>query len=302
MSGGFLRSVLIVARHELAEGVRTRRAIVVLILYLAGSVAATNGFISALNRIEDQVSDMLALAPEASTGAVADALWESPRFRDMITALVKDPEVARALFAVPPIALIYGWLAFTFTPILVMLTTSSRIADEVGSGSARLVFLRTQRQAWVLGKFMGQSLVVILALILSVIGAWVTARLRMDGLDGGAAAAGMIVFAGKAWIFSLAFVGLALGVSQVTRHANLATAIGFLAWIGMRILAWTAGRMQGGGVRELWYVVHMMTPHGHWVDLWRPDIAHIVSATLFLAALGFVYLFAGHAVLSRKDL
>lgn len=302
MRSGFFRSVLIVARHELAEGIRTRRAVVVLILYLAGSVTATNGFISALNRIEEQVAEMLALAPGASTGAVADALWESRQFQRMITALVRDRDVARALFAVPPIALMYAWLAFTFTPILVMLTTSSRIASEIGTGSVRLVFLRTQRLAWAFGKFLGQSLVVIVALMLSVAGAWITARLRMDGLDGGAAAVGMIAYAGKAWIFSLSFVGLALGVSQTTRHPNLATVIGFVAWIAMRVLAWVAGRFEGDGVRELWHVARMITPHGHWVDLWRPDAAHVISATLFLSALGLVYLVIGHCILSRKDL
>ncbi len=302
MKQGFWRHIVIVARHELAEGFRSRRAIVVLILYMAGAVLATNGFISVINRVEDQVSDMLAVAPDASTGAVTRALWKSPRFRHMLTALVRDREVAESLLATPPIALIYGWLAFTFTPILVVLTTSSRIAEEVASGSVRLVFLRTQRHAWCLGKFAGQALLVIVALCLSAIGAWITARIRMTGLQAGPTAASMMIYAGKAWLFSLAFVGLALGVSQATRSPNLATAIGFVVWIGMRILGALATRFEGDGIRRVWYGIGLLTPHGHWVDLWRPNPASLMSATLFLAALGLTYLFLGYGILSRRDL
>lgn len=302
MKHGFWRHVVIVARHELADGFRSRRAIVVLILYLAGAVLATNGFISALNKIEDQVAEMLAVAPDASTGAVTRALWKSPRFRHMLTALVRDKEVAETLLATPPMALIYGWLAFTFTPVLVMLTTSSRIAEEVASGSVRLVFLRSQRHAWCVGKFAGQALLVIVALCLSVIGAWITARIRMTGLQAGATAAGMMIYAAKAWLFSLAFVGLALGVSQLTRSPNLATAIGFVVWIATRILAAVAGHFEGDGIRQVWHGVGLLTPHGHWVNLWSRDPANLASATLFLVALGMSYLFLGYAVLSRRDL
>ena len=158
MKAGNCRNVLIVARNELAEGLRSRRVVAVLVLYLAGAMVAMHGFISALIKMEEQLTKMLGISPGAAPGAVVDALWRSAQFREMVKALVRDKDVAMGLFAVPPIAVVFGWLVFAFTPVLVMLTTSSRIAEEIGSGSARFVFLRTPRATWCLGKFVGQAL------------------------------------------------------------------------------------------------------------------------------------------------
>jgi hypothetical protein len=69
----------------------------------------------------------------------------------------------------------------------------------------------------------------------------------------------------------------------------------------MRVVAWIADRLTGDGIRQAWRVVYALTPHGHWIDLWRPDAAHLASAALFLGALGLLYLFAGYGILARRD-
>ncbi len=301
MKHGFWRSALIIARHELADGLRTRRAAVVFVLYVAGAVLAMNGFISALQRMETQIANVLKVPAGAPTGAVVDALWRSHQFQDMVKALVRNDDVAMSLFQVPPVAVVYGWLAFVFTPFLVMLTAPSRISEELGSGSARLVLLRSSRSAWCLGKFMGQAVVVLVALFLSAAGAWCTARFRLTGMNGVAAGVAMALFAARAWVFSFSAVGLALGVSQLTRLPNVAIVLGMIAWIAMRVLAWVANFKAGKGLDALWEGIILMTPHGHWVDLWRPDLLHFGIGAVFLLALGLGYLFAGYAVLCRRD-
>ena len=91
---GFLRSILIVARYELADAIRTRRVIVLLILYLAGAMLACNGFITVLHKLEAQLVESLSLSPTSSAGAVTEALWKSTPFRRMITRLVGSKQVA----------------------------------------------------------------------------------------------------------------------------------------------------------------------------------------------------------------
>lgn len=298
----FLRDIFIIARQELDDSVRSRRAAVVLILYLAGAMLACNGFISAIHKVESQLTEALSLQAAATPGAVTDALWESARFRRMVISLVGDRETAMEMLSVPPIALIYGWLAFMFIPALVMLCTSSRIADEVAGGSCRFVLLRTSRPAWCIGKFVGQSLLVVLALALSAVGAWCTARFRLAGMDGVLAAQAMFVFAAKAWVYALAFVGLALGISQLTRSPHLATAGGLLAWIVIGVLFRFARHFEGDGIRQVWALVGMLTPHSHRWDLMRSAPSHVISGAVFCVALGLVFLMAGHAVFRKRDL
>lgn len=219
----FFKEVAVVARYELADAVRSRRAAVVIVLYMTGAVVAMNGFISILHRLEEQIARTLGISVLESAGAVTDSLWRSVHFRNMIIGLVGDRDIAMDLLDIPPIALMFGWLAFTFTPMLVMLTTSARIADEIGSGSVRYSLQRCSRATWSLGKFAGQAGLVVLALLLSAISAWVVARIRLDIMDSWATAQAFMIFAGKAWIYSFAFIGLATGVSQMSRPANRCT-------------------------------------------------------------------------------
>jgi len=281
---------------------RSRRAAVILVLYLAGSMLACNGFITVLHRLEQQLAEMLGLSAATSPGAVVEALWQNREFQRMLRHLVGDRETASQLLSVPPMALIYGWLAFTFTPMLVMLGSSSRIAEEVSTGSIRFVMLRTSRLSWCLGKFVGQALMLVVALLLSVIGAWCIARFRLTGLNDATAGAAMLLMAGKAWVYALAFLGLALGLSQLTRHAYLAMALGFLAWIVSSFAGMAARHLSGEGVRQVWDLVGMLIPQGHRIDLWRTDLPHTVSGFVFLLALGLTYLMAGHIFFSRRDL
>ncbi len=274
---------------------------VVLLLYVSGAMVSMHGFIKVVSLLEEQLCETLAIAPGASTGATTDAIQQSREFRKFTRRLARDHEVAEGLIKVPPVALFYGVVALLFTPVLVMLTSSGRISMELGSGSARLAFLRRSRLSWCLGMFFGQALLTIVALSLSAVGAWIVARLKMDGLDGMAAGMAMAGYAGKAWLLSLSAVGLALGVSQLTRLPHLATILGVVAWIVLRVLSAVAKYYTGDGVRQIWGGVFLLTPHGHWSDLWRTDPAHLVSAGVYLAALGFLYLMLGYVVLRRRD-
>lgn len=297
-----LRDIFVIARHELADSIRSRRVAVFLVLYLAGAMIACSGFISVVHRLEQQLSEALALSQSRAPGAVIDTVWKSRQFQDMITHLVGDPAIAREFFNIPVIALFYGWLAFVFTPLLVMLSASGRISEEVSSGSARFVLVRTRRQAWCLGKFAGQAVEVIVPLMLSAIGAWCVARFRLPTMDGAEALRTMIIYAWKVWLYSLPFVGLALGISQATRSPYLAMTAGFIAWIALVILSAVSTHFVGDGIRQAWQLVQIVNPLDHQLDLWRTDPRHVVSACVFLVALAFTYLSAGYAVLARKDL
>jgi ABC-type transport system involved in multi-copper enzyme maturation permease subunit len=297
----FLQHLAILTRFELADAIRSRRAAVVLLLYLAAALLSTNAFVTAIQKLETQLASILQLEAN-SPGAMADALWKSARFRQMIGSLIGDREVAQGLMGMPPIALLYGFLAFFYTPFFVLLTATPRVAGDVWSGAARFVLFRTSRAAWVLGKLFGQALLVLLAILLGALGAWCLARFRLEGMDGLAAARGMAVMAGKAWIFSLPFLGLAIGISQLVRSPNTANAIGFIAWLGTGILAVMAKHFAGDGVRQLWDLVLMLVPQGYQLDLWRLDALSLATATTTLLALGAAYTAAGFAVFSRRDL
>lgn len=297
-----LHTIWQVARHELADSIRSRRVIVMGLLYFAGSIVATAIFITVLQKLEGQLSTTLGLAASNKTGSVTATLWKSDAFRQMMTALIGDKALAKSLLDIPPLALFYAWLSFAFTPALVMLTSSARISEEIWSGSARFVLFRIPRLHWCFGKFAGQAIQLALALLLSAVGAWFTGFFRMNSFEPLATALAMLLFAGKAWIYSLAFLGVALGISQLCSGPNLAMAMSFLALIVMAILSGISGAFAGDGWRRAWDLLNSLTPSSHQLNLWWGDSAHAIPATVFLLTLCFAYLLAGFARFSRRDL
>ena len=297
-----LHTIGIVARHELQDSIRSRRVIVLLLLYLAGSAVGTAFFIGVLQRIETQLVESLGLATAGATGNVTATLWKSAAFRGILTHLIGDRTLAESLLAIPPLALYYGWLSFAFAPALVMLTASVRVSEEVWSGSVRFVLFRAGRLQWCLGKFAGQAAQIFAALILSAAAAWAVGCLRMHAFDPAANAAAMLVFAVKAWLYSLAFLGLATGISQVCGAPNLALALGFIGLIALSVLTEVSRHFAGAGARRLWDLANLLTPGGHRLDLWWGDAAHVVPAAVFLLALGGAYLLLGYLFFSRRDL
>jgi ABC-type transport system involved in multi-copper enzyme maturation permease subunit len=296
----FVRQVWVVWRYELADSVRSRRVLILLLLYLAGAMLTCNGLITAIHKLEGQLSETLSLPAASSPGAVTDALWRSKAFRDMVTGLVGNKEIALELLSLPPIAVIYGWLAFLFTPVLVTLSAAGRIAEEVSSGSVRYVLTRTSRPAWCLGKYLGQASEVLLALLLSAVGSWCLARFRMVGSDSWETARWIIIYGWKAWVYSLAYIGLALGVSQVVRSHYQATGLALGLLIIMGILSLMSHHFAGEGWRQLWQVTDYLFPMKQKLNLWRLQPAYVCNACFYLVALSMTYLFTGYAVFTRR--
>jgi hypothetical protein len=224
----------------------------------------------------------------------------------MATGLAGDKALAERLLSIPPLGIFYGWLSFAFAPALVMLTSAARISEEVWSGSVRFALFRVSRLEWVLGKFAGQAGQLMLALLLSATAAWLTGLVRMQAFEPAATAHAMAFFALKAWVYAMAFLGLATAISQLCTTPNIALAFGFLALIVLQVLTAVSHHLSGAFAapawRRVWDAVHALTPGGQRMDLWWGDAAHAAPATVFLLALSLCYLFAGYAAFSRRDL
>lgn len=297
-----LRAVVTIAGNEWADSLRSRRVLVMILLYVAGAVTATLVFLSLLKGIEQQLVETLGLTASAATGGVTATLWKSTNFRMMLIHLIGDRDLAVTLLDIPPLGLFYAWLSFTFAPLLVMLTSSSRIAEEISTGSIRYIGFRCSRLQWIIGKFTGQALQLLAAMLLSAAGAWLTGLFKMHSFEPLATLVSMLIFTMKAWLYALAFLGLATAISQLFTSPNLALAMGFLALILVSILSSISTHFAGDGFRRLWDILNVLTPQAHRLDLWRSQASSVIPAALFIVALAWAYLFAGYARFSRRDL
>lgn len=297
----FLRWVLLIARNEWGDAFRSRRAVVILLLYLSAAALTMNGLLSGILRLEKELGEILLLSASPEPGAVVDALWKSARFRDMVAGMVRSDSLAAELTGVSPVALAFAGLAFLYTPFLIALIAPVRVSEELAGGAVRYVLLRAPRLAWSLGKFLGQILFVAAGLALSAAGAWLITVIRLPGADHVAIGVSLLEWTVRVWMYGFTYVGLSLGVAHLTRSPGRATALALVAVIGMSILAWVTKTYDPTWLPGVAPVIHQLTPQAYRTDLWRQTPAYAGPAILALLCLGFTYLLAGYAVFRRRD-
>ena len=297
-----LRDLLLVAQFELADALRSRGVLGLLLVYLAGSVTGAAAFVSALASVEKALAAQLAVATTSKPGNITDALRDNEQFRQILGDLVGDASLVDALVAIPPMALFYGWLALTFVPALVVLSSCDTIAAELGSGSARYALARTDRLSWVLGKLTGQAALMAVGIAIGALGCWVVGFGWLAHFDAAGTAWWLLRLGSRAWVYGFAYLGLALGVSQLVRSANGARALAIAALIAVGV----GRQILGIGYIAQHYPILSSTllplfPGYHAMDLWRPDLGGRGPAMVMLLALGGTFFALGHAVLVRRD-
>lgn len=218
-----------VAVSEIAGAIRSRRALVILLLYLLASVFSMNGTITILGKVEHELVEVLQLPPSDETGVVSVTLWKSKIFQKMVRKAVNDDVVYADLEGRHPAELVYGWFAFLFTPLLVVLVAGNRISDDLRSGAIRYQIIRTTRGEWSIGKLLGQVGMIGLAVVFSALGAWAVVLYRLSGVGVFELLPALFGWSLRAWIYSWAWLGLILGLSHLTRSGARATAMGILA-------------------------------------------------------------------------
>jgi len=274
---------------EWENALRSRRALVLLLLYLAAAVLCMNGTISLLGRMESELVRVLRLPDAGQSGIVSETLWKSKSFRNMIAAGVDNRLVFEDISQRHPVELLYAWFAFFCAPILVVLVSGTRVAEDLRTGVARYMLVRTTRLEWSFGKYIGQALMIACALAVSAVGAWCMALCRLPVATAARLFLPMLGWGVSAWFYSLAWLGLALGLSHLTRSSMRATAFGILGVGACEALS------------HFFPEVEVVVPSGARMGLWRSSFTPQAVAVFHLATLGLVYLTAGAAVFNRRD-
>ncbi len=297
-----LRDAWVVAAFDLGESLRSRKVLVFLVLYVAGAVASTYIFTEVLSNVEQELAEQLLVARTETPGSLTQAVMESPELRRVLARLVHSDDLAAALVAIPPVALLYGWVALTFGPIFVTLTSSDAIASEVASGSVRFALFRTDRGAWALGKLLGQAALLALGIALGGVATWITGWARLASFAPWDTMLWIARYAATSYCYVFAFLGLALSVSQLTRSVPWSRALGLLALAGVFA---ANGWLDRDAVHEAAPVLadsaRVLLPGAHRLVLWRLSAVEVVPAAVMLIALGVTYFVLGHARFSRRD-
>ncbi len=301
-AGDALRGALLVARFDLGESLRSRKAIVLLVLYVVGAVVGTLVFVELLRALELVLSDALAVARTRRPGAMTETLMASEQMREVLEGWTGDPELAASLVRTPPIALFYGWLSMAFLPILVVLTSAEAFSSELASGSVRFSLSRIDRSAWAAGKALGQAALLTVGIALGSIAAFIVGAIRLGSFEALPTALALLSYSGSALVYGLAWLALVLSASQLTASVpgSRALAFAFITSVG---LASPLLEVLGAELGPTWLFesLRQALPSAHRVDLFRPDLLDRLPAVIALFAFGATVFALCHQRFLRRD-
>ena len=181
-------------------------------------------------------------------------------------------------------------------PPLTLMLSANRAASEIGSGSVLYMITRVTRLEWTLGKYLGSALLIMVGLLVGACGAWAVAFFKLSGADVAALFPSMLGWSLKAWVLSLAWLGLALGISHFFKSGAKADG---LAWVLLLLFSVVPDWLHWFGGRFAFLEILFPSTVKH--SLWRTSFVPVATATAWLLMLGLCYLSAGYAFFSRRD-
>jgi ABC-type transport system involved in multi-copper enzyme maturation permease subunit len=304
-TGSFARDVALVARFELAESVRSRLLLVMVLLFVGGGALGAWGYTRLIAKIEQQAAEVLGAPASARPGATVNRMRDARTYRDLLYFFLRDEAKADYYARLPPIVVFYGWAAFLFTPWLILFTAAETIAAEVASRSIRFSLLRTGRLPYALGKAAGQLAVLLAVTGLCALVFHIIAWVQLDGFEPGATALWLLAYWPRILLYNLPFLAFALAASMVAGSANLARMLALggavLLAIASGVAGWSRLRSSQAGA-VIGDLIAFVTPFGHNDGLSYPPGGALAGDVLVCLALAVLYFAAGFAVLARRDL
>jgi len=301
-----VRDTLVVARFELGEALRTRLVLVMLLLFMGGGGLGAWGFSQCLGRLEATAAQALGAPQTKKAGASLDRLKHTPVYRQFLRSAVNDDAKADYFVALPPMVVVYAFVALLFTPWLVLFTSSDTIATEVASRAIRYTLLRTGALEYALGKFLGQAVLVFCVIGTCGLTFFVVSWLNLASFDAAGIAWGILSFWPRVFVHTLPFLAFALMASMITSSANIAriTALGGAVVLGiLNGMAREASPLRVGPVSNvLWDAAQTLAPFSHSDGLMYPRGGEFVRDVLMCLALAVLYFCCGFVRLRRRDI
>ncbi len=277
-----------IARFDLMTLIRTKRALVALLIYLAGALA-TGG---ALVWVENQFGDKIQMARNAidTADALSSIKADAPKaYEAFATITGGDEATARHLLHMPLVLLGFFWTTLTFLPLLIALVSYDIVNSEVNQRSARFVLLRTSRLSLLLGKMLSHLLLFLAVTVAANVALFVYAWVELPAFDL-LPAAGLLL---RFWLltvpFGFCYIALAALVSSLVDGAGLSMAIMVGVLIGLGILSSSND-------------VGFLSPSYYKMMLWSPSLLTVMGGGLAFVVFGLLFLGGASARLRWRDL
>ncbi len=296
-----LRDSLIIARFEVLRAVRSWQAVALVALYVVAIVGGAYLFIEALAELEGALADTMGVARTRWPGPLTESLREGEQIGKMLDFLTGDEEVSKRLRGVPLLAIFVLWEGIGLAPFLAAMSASEAIAGDVRSRAIRFEVQRTGRSELVVGRFLGQLVLIGGATLVAILAVGGLGMALMGQQDPVRLFGSLFGFGLRVVLFSIPFVGVGVSLSAMTTSPAWARVMALALVAGSWILYGVCQIPTEGMQAVVADVITPLLPQSQAGSLWRSGMPGATGA-LVLLALGVGALAPGLWRFSVRDL
>ena len=282
-----LAPILTLARFEAGTLLRNRRAVAALLVYALFTLAAG----AALVWLESILRDPMQLAQLVAKAKGGSANWKGPQSLEEALAMLVggDKSLAATLAGIPLVIHGFFWVALSFLPFLVALTSHDLMNTELKAGAHRFVLLRLPRGAWLAGRLLAHLALLVGVTVASNALLLAFAWWKLPSFDVAATALTLLRYWVSTVAWGLPWLALAALVSAIVDTPGLS----LLALLGAMIALGLGSRYTG---------LEWITPSYFKAGLWRWSVVDVLASLGAFAAFTAVFLGGAWAVLRGRDL
>jgi hypothetical protein len=294
------RDALLVGRFEVLRAIRTWRVLALIIALLAVTLMQTWAFISIIRELESTLADTLGVATTSRPGMMMDQLRQNDEVISILAGMVGSKATVRELLHLPLLAIWELGFGMGVLPLIAAGASAESVAIDVGTRAIRFEALRTGRAEIVAGRFLGQVLLMAIALAVSLAGSWALGLVGMVGHTPWGLAAGMVWVFPRLLVWCVPFIGLGVFTSQLTASPAWARALAIVL-LGVTYVIAGVRLMVGQPWATVGDALAPLLPQTWSADLFQPGFGWLISACCCVG-LGVAYAAVGSVRFLRRDL
>ena len=297
-----IRDTCYIAYFHILRAIRTRTMLFLFAIYLLISGGTAWFGRAIIHEFEKQTADALMVPQTKTPGAMMEILRTQDNFHRLISNMVPDLELVEWAMTIPILTIFHYWISLFVLPFIVAIIGAEMIAPSIKDRSLRYEILRTGRLELVMGRFLGQSLLIGVGTLLACIAPLIVGHFFMVQQPFFDTVWVLLSFVPKLIVWSLPFLALGIALSMLTQVTNLARilALSFVAgsWI---LYAFLLYHEEVGDHPLLVALVSPIIPQYHGTALWFPSWDWLLSGSILLT-MSIVYCMIGFPLFARRNL
>lgn len=297
-----LRDTIFIAFFHILRAVRTRTILFLFSVYLliAGGTAWIGRTI--VHELEKQAADTLMVPQTKTPGAMIEILRTQDSFHRLLKGLIPDVELLDWALTLPILTIFHYWVSLFTLPFIVVVIGAEVISPSIKDRSLRYELLRTGRLELIMGRFLGQSLLIGTGTLLACIGPLFIGSVFMVSQPFWTTVWVLLSFVPKLFVWSLPFLGFGIALSTVTQMTNVARILALVSVTASWVLyAVSTQPALLGDYATIFDIISLLLPQSYGHELWLSSWTWLISGSI-LFIMGIVYCLLGYPLFARRNL